>query len=209
MMDAFTSSDAYPYARHYRLGRHAGQLPAEQRQGGGRRLRRHGRRSTSSTRRPDHRAPTAACFPSLFADAATMPAGVRAHVRYPELLLKVQAAVFALYHMRDPDVFYNREDLWSVASEVTLSESREQVTRPLEPNFVLMKLPGRGEPGVRRDPAVHAVEPQQPDRLDRRPERRRRVRQGARLRLPQDAARRRPAAGRGPHRPERRSCRRS
>ncbi len=44
--------------------------------------------------------------------------------------------------MRDPDVLYNREDLWSVASEVTLSEDREQVTRPLEPNFVLMKLPG-------------------------------------------------------------------
>ena len=44
--------------------------------------------------------------------------------------------------MRDPEVFYNREDLWSVASEVTLSESREQATRPMEPNFVLMKLPG-------------------------------------------------------------------
>jgi uncharacterized protein len=81
-------------------------------------------------------------FPSLFADASAMPAGVRAHIRYPELLLKVQAAAFSLYHMRDPEVFYNREDLWSIASEVTLSENREQVTRPLEPNFVLMKLPG-------------------------------------------------------------------
>ena len=49
-----------------------------------------------------------------------MPADLRAHVRYPELLLEVQAAAFSLYHMRDPEVFYNREDLWSVASEVTL-----------------------------------------------------------------------------------------
>ena len=71
-----------------------------------------------------------------------MPADIRAHVRYPELMLKVQAAAYSLYHMRDPEVFYNREDLWSVASEVTLSEAGEQVTRPLDPNFVLMTLPG-------------------------------------------------------------------
>jgi uncharacterized membrane protein (UPF0182 family) len=63
-------------------------------------------------------------------------------VRYPELLLEIQAAAFSLYHMRDTDLFYNREDLWSVASEVTLGEDREQVTRTIEPNFVLMRLPG-------------------------------------------------------------------
>ena len=47
-----------------------------------------------------------------------MPADLRAHVRYPELMLQMQAAVYGLYHMTDPAVFYNREDLWSVASEV-------------------------------------------------------------------------------------------
>src|SRR6202044_1193426 len=78
-------------------------------------------------------------FPSLFADAAAMPAGLRAHVRYPELLLQVQAAVFGLYHMTDPDVFYNREDLWTVAAEIGSAEQRQQV---MEPNFVLMTLPG-------------------------------------------------------------------
>ena len=46
-----------------------------------------------------------------------MPAVLRKHVRYPELLLKMQAAVYGLYHMTDPAVFYNREDLWTVASE--------------------------------------------------------------------------------------------
>jgi uncharacterized membrane protein (UPF0182 family) len=68
-----------------------------------------------------------------------MPAAVRKHVRYPELLLKVQAAVYGLYHMTTPDVFYNREDLWSVATEVALPDQRQQV---MEPNFVLMTLPG-------------------------------------------------------------------
>jgi uncharacterized protein len=50
--------------------------------------------------------------------------------------LSVQAAVYGLYHMTNPDVFYNREDLWSVASE---NNQRQQV---MEPNFVLMTLPG-------------------------------------------------------------------
>ena len=46
-----------------------------------------------------------------------MPPELREHVRYPELLLQLQAAVYGLYHMTDPGVFYNREDLWSVATE--------------------------------------------------------------------------------------------
>lgn len=71
-----------------------------------------------------------------------MPSMLRKHVRYPELLLKLQAAVYGLYHMTDPEVFYNREDLWTVASEVGMSESGEQTTQTMEPNFVLMKLPG-------------------------------------------------------------------
>jgi uncharacterized protein len=81
-------------------------------------------------------------FPSLFKDAAAMPQTLRKHVRYPELLLKLQAAVFGLYHMTDPAVFYNREDLWTVASEVGMGASGEQKTQAMEPNFVLMKLPG-------------------------------------------------------------------
>jgi uncharacterized membrane protein (UPF0182 family) len=72
-----------------------------------------------------------------------MPEDLRAHVRYPELLLELQAAVYGLYHMTDPEVFYNREDLWTVASEGTATtRQREQATQPMEPNFVLMRLPG-------------------------------------------------------------------
>src|SRR6201998_1007079 len=71
-----------------------------------------------------------------------MPPALRKHVRYPELLLKQQAAVYGLYHMTDPQVFYNREDLWTVAPEVGMRESGQQKTQGMEPNFVLMKLPG-------------------------------------------------------------------
>ena len=63
-------------------------------------------------------------------------------MRYPELLLKLQAEVYGLYHMTDPEAFYNREDLWTVATEVGMSEGGEQTTQAMQPNFVLMKLPG-------------------------------------------------------------------
>jgi len=61
-------------------------------------------------------------------------------------LLKLQAEVYGLYHMTDPGAFYNREDLWTVATEVGMSEGGQQVTQMMQPNFVLMKLPG--ETGV-------------------------------------------------------------
>jgi uncharacterized protein len=144
LMDGFTQSDMFPYARHYRLDgepinylRNSVKVMVDAYDG------------SVVFYVVDAGDPIVdayrGLFPSLFVDGAKMPADVRAHLRYPELLLKVQAAAFSLYHMRDPEVFYNREDLWSVASEVTLSEAREQVTRPLDPNFVLMKLPGEGK----------------------------------------------------------------
>ncbi len=51
-----------------------------------------------------------------------MPAGLRKHVRYPEMLFKLQAEVYGLYHMTDPEVFFNREDLWTVATETGTDE---------------------------------------------------------------------------------------
>ena len=56
---------------------------------------------------------------------SAMPPGLRKHMRYPEALLKLQAEVYGLYHMTDPEVFYNRADLWTIATEVGLSDSGE------------------------------------------------------------------------------------
>jgi uncharacterized membrane protein (UPF0182 family) len=81
-------------------------------------------------------------FPTLFRDQSQMPAGLRRHMRYPELLLKLQGEVYGLYHMTEPGVFYNRDDLWTVASEVGMSQGGGQTTQAMQPNFVLMKLPG-------------------------------------------------------------------
>jgi uncharacterized membrane protein (UPF0182 family) len=64
-----------------------------------------------------------------------------AHWRYPELLFTIQAKMYAAYHMQDPRVFYNQEDLWQSPTEIV--ESNEDV---MTPYYVIMRLPGRDEP---------------------------------------------------------------
>ena len=54
-------------------------------------------------------------FPSLFKSFDDMPPSLKVHVRYPEDLLTVQSHIYAIYHMADPGVFYNREDAWEVS----------------------------------------------------------------------------------------------
>jgi len=141
IMDAFTTSDSYPYSSHYSLSstpfdymRNSVKVVIDAYDG------------TTTFYVFDSQDPLIAAyrhiFPALFKDAAAMPPALRKHVRYPELLLKLQAAAYGLYHMTDPQVFYNREDLWTVASEVGMDESGQQKTQVMEPNFVLMKLPG-------------------------------------------------------------------
>jgi uncharacterized membrane protein (UPF0182 family) len=79
-------------------------------------------------------------YPTLFTPYDRMPADLRAHVRYPEDLFSLQAKMYMTYHMRDPQVFYNREDLWQAAIEV---RGGQEMT--VEPYFVIMRLPGEME----------------------------------------------------------------
>ncbi len=141
MLDAFTTTDSYPYSTHYTLAndqinymRNSVKVVIDAYSG----------TTTFYVFDPSDPIITAYrnIFPQLFKDASTMPTDLRRHVRYPELLLRLQAAAYGLYHMTDPVVFYNREDLWTVASEVGMTSSGDQATQPMDPNFVLMKLPG-------------------------------------------------------------------
>jgi uncharacterized membrane protein (UPF0182 family) len=78
-----------------------------------------------------------AIFPQLFLPISEMPETLRAHLRYPEDMFKIQAAVYQTYHMRDVRVFYNKEDLWDTPREVY--RGNEQ---PVEPYYIIMRLPG-------------------------------------------------------------------
>jgi len=77
-----------------------------------------------------------AIFPDLFSDISEMPEGLRAHIRYPEDLFSVQALIYSTYHMREPQVFYNKEDVWDVPNEVYRG-----TTQPMIPYYVIMRLP--------------------------------------------------------------------
>lgn len=76
-------------------------------------------------------------FPALFRPLEQMPATLRAHLRYPETLFTIQAAMYRTYHMQDAQVFYNKEDLWAIPNEALNGQPRR-----LEPYYVIMRLPG-------------------------------------------------------------------
>jgi len=84
----------------------------------------------------------AKAFPGIFRPLDAMPADLRAHLRYPEDLFRVQSDLYATYHMAEPEIFYHREDQWQ---------------KP-----VLSRAPERGDPFLRhmvmRLPEEHQAE---------------------------------------------------
>ncbi len=140
MMDAFTESSTYPYSRHHDVGannvnyiRNSVKVVIDAYNG------------TTHFYVFDSQDPLIATyratFPTLFEDASQMPADLRAHVRYPETLIRVQGEVFGLYHTQSVKVFFQREDVWNVAQQIALDQ-QDRKPVPIDPYFVLMQLPG-------------------------------------------------------------------
>jgi uncharacterized membrane protein (UPF0182 family) len=77
-------------------------------------------------------------FPGVLRPMSEMPADLRAHIRYPEDLFTIQTRMFATYHMEDPQVFYNKEDLWTVPRRGAPGGQ----TQEMEPYYTIMRLPG-------------------------------------------------------------------
>ncbi|RMF06829.1 UPF0182 family protein, partial [Candidatus Woesearchaeota archaeon] len=76
-------------------------------------------------------------FPKQFKSMDEMPPSLRKHIRYPEGLFEIQAKKFATYHMKDPAVFYNKEDVWELPFEIY---GQGQKVR-MQPYYVILKLP--------------------------------------------------------------------
>ncbi|HWT00325.1 MAG TPA: UPF0182 family protein [Pyrinomonadaceae bacterium] len=140
MIDAFTESTTYPYSRHYTAGsktvnyiRNSVKVTVDAYNGS----------VDFYVFEPEDPIINAyrAVFPALFKDASQMPADLRAHVRYPETLIQTQGEVFGLYHTTNPSVFFQREDVWSMARQASPNKDKQQ-PEALEPYFVLMQLPG-------------------------------------------------------------------
>lgn len=81
-------------------------------------------------------------FPKLFKSMDEMDTGLKTHLRYPEELFKLQGEVISKYHMTDPGVFFNSEDLWQISTnekevkgEVAINDS----------SYFTTKLPGNSK----------------------------------------------------------------
>jgi uncharacterized membrane protein (UPF0182 family) len=141
IIDAFTESDYYPYSRHHDVAgnslnyiRNSVKVVIDAYNG------------NASFYVFDDKDPIIAAyrriFPALFQDASQMPADLRAHVRYPETLVRAQGEVYGLYHTQNPKVFFQREDVWSIAQQITVDDENKKQSEPIDPYYVLMQLPG-------------------------------------------------------------------
>ncbi len=76
-------------------------------------------------------------YPGLLQPFEKMPPDLKTHIRYPEELFLLQARIYAAYHMGNPRVFYNREDLWSLPEEIYGDEKID-----MQAYYTIMELPG-------------------------------------------------------------------
>ena len=77
-------------------------------------------------------------FPDLIKDKEEMPKGLKAHVRYPQDFFNMQAQVYETYHVDDPGVYYNGEDVWEVANEKYMASNEMD---KMNSKYVTFKLP--------------------------------------------------------------------
>ena len=133
ILDAYTHSDRYPYAQRHRDGvnylRNSVKAVVDAY---------HGSVTLYVTEPDDPMVRTyGRIFPGLLRPLADLPASLRAHLRYPQDLFAVQAEMYRLFHMQDPRVFYNKEDVWILPQEIYIDKPRE-----MTPYYVIMRLPG-------------------------------------------------------------------
>lgn len=130
IIDAYTATDRYPYATRYgdvNYMRNSVKVVVDAYDGA----------VTFYQMIPDEpiARTLAAIFPDLLRPAGQMPPEIAAHLRYPVDLFELQARVYATFHMRDPQVFYNKEDVWAIPRELLGNE-----TVWVEPYYVTMRL---------------------------------------------------------------------
>ncbi len=144
ILDGYTTSDAHPYSQPIRVGEFGSAVN-------------YIRNSVKATVDAYHGTTTlylfdesdpiigayANLFPELFQPMESMPASIRAHARYPELIFNIQAEIYRTFHMRDPTVFYNKEDIWDVGRSLAGAGTTAERMRP---TYIVATLPGETEP---------------------------------------------------------------
>ncbi|MEZ0332404.1 MAG: UPF0182 family protein [Gemmatimonadales bacterium] len=131
ILDAYTTSDGYPYAQRLRDGttymRNSVKLVIDAYDGS----------LTAYLSAPaDPLIRTwARIYPGIFASLDSMPTDLRAHIRYPDDIYRIQTSLYTTYHMDAPEDFYHREDQWQIPA---VAESTGSV--PFM-RHIIMRLP--------------------------------------------------------------------
>jgi len=82
-------------------------------------------------------------FPKTFQKLEEMPKNLISHLRYPEDIFTLQTAIYTTYHMDDPQIFYNKEDQWEIPAIVQGGTAQTENDAPImNPRHMIMKLPG-------------------------------------------------------------------
>jgi uncharacterized membrane protein (UPF0182 family) len=67
----------------------------------------------------------AKAFPGVMKPESTIPPDLKAHMRYPEDLFKVQRDMLAQYHVKNPQTFYGNSDRWIVPPDPALPSQKQ------------------------------------------------------------------------------------
>ena len=137
ILDAYTTSDAYPYSQRTADGtsymRNSVKVVIDAYDG------------TVDAYIADPNDPVvqtyAKIFGGIFKPISAMPADIRKHVRYPGDLFRIQTALHATYHMTEPDAFYHREDQWQIPGGLNKATNENPFMR-----HIIMRLPGEKNP---------------------------------------------------------------
>ena len=137
ILDAYTTSDAYPYAQRTPDGtsymRNSVKVVIDAYDG------------TVDAYIAQPNDPVvqtyANIFKGIFKPISAMPADIRRHVRYPGDLFRIQTALHATYHMTEPDAFYHREDQWQIPGTINKVTNENPFMR-----HIIMRLPGEKDP---------------------------------------------------------------
>ena len=144
ILDGYTTSNAHPYSQMIRVGGFGSQIN-------------YIRNAVKATVDAYHGTTTIYVFddsdpiihsymnvfPNLFQPLEAMPPSIREHARYPEVIFDIQAEIYRTFHMRDPTVFYNREDIWDVGKSLAGDTGAAE---RMKPTYIVATLPGETEP---------------------------------------------------------------
>lgn len=136
IVDAYTISPNYPYAQRYDFKGHyvnyvrnSVKVVIDAYEG------------TVNYYQVDEKDPIAKTYNQIYGNllkpASECPKGIAEHFKYPKDLFQLQTQVYKTYHVTNPVVFYNGEDIWDIAQEKYMEEVTDYA-----PSYVMFTLPG-------------------------------------------------------------------